>query len=165
MTTKSRTRAKPLKNEKISKYFAPAEKDNAKLTVNIPRELIDIDSDFESTPRKKTTRGKKRVASSRSRTKQPPSKKTKTTTSRMAAGARIVDPSTAGTQSSRGREQQEEKKKVHHGKQLDEKDQTIKRELFIESGVSDEKGGEASDTGEEGGSVELEEKVFQKVCI
>ena len=50
------------------------------LTVNIPRDLIDVDSDFDSnasTSRASSGRGRKRAANSRSPARTPPSKKSK----------------------------------------------------------------------------------------
>ena len=73
-------------------------------------------------------------------------------------GAKALNSSATG----RGRKHPRTKK-AQQQQETEEKSEKRKRELFIESGVSDDKGGEPSDTGEEGGSVELEEKVFQKV--
>jgi transposase len=135
------------------------------LTVNIPRDLIDVDSDFVPSSRSSSSR-RKRVANSRSPARAPPAKKSKANTKQQAArnSKKASKPARAGVRSSPRSAARKKGRKTAKAKSKEIIDSMDSEESEVEKLEEEEEMEEESEEGEqeeEGG--DLNKKTFDKV--
>ena len=123
------------------------------LTVNIPRDLIDVDSDFDSSSRASSRSGRKRTANSQSPARTPVPKKARTS-AKPAAKKKSSKP--VGTRSS---PRSAARKKGRNATKFKSSEMVES----MESDGSDNSGAAAVDDGSEVKKEDLDKKMFEKV--